>query len=195
MHRLQPFEQKQLSREIALMLRKDNVRNIRRQVSANGQKWEKRKKTREVAKPIRYVYRSRDGHVRELEMSSYRNEGDRIIGFDKEAGGIRTMLKSGMLRSLSPVHRTNSSAQNKKAQLMLTGMAQTRHMSAKGYPDAAVVEIGGRAARIARVHHYGLRDQVSAGGPVYQYPERPLLGISNQLADQVVDHILRRLAA
>lgn len=98
---LGPQAQKRLGRTISIELRKDNIRNIRHQVGPDGDRWEKRKVTRNLAKPIRYFYKARDGHEREIEMSSYRNDGDRIVGYDKEAGGIRTMLKKGMLRSLT----------------------------------------------------------------------------------------------
>ena len=47
--------------------------------------------------------------------------------------------------------------------------------------------------RIARVHHEGLRDQVAPGGAQYDYPERPLIGIPDALADELVDMILQRI--
>ncbi|MGK1240493.1 phage virion morphogenesis protein, partial [Klebsiella pneumoniae] len=34
--------------------------------------------------------------------------------------------------------------------------------------------------RIARVHHYGLRDRVSRKGPEVKYAERRLLGINDE---------------
>lgn len=73
----------------------------------------------------------------------------------------------------------------------------TRYLRVQGTAEAAVVEIAGRAARIARVHQDGLTDRVAPGGPEYRYPVRQLLGISDAdedaIADRVVEHLARRL--
>lgn len=73
----------------------------------------------------------------------------------------------------------------------------TRYLRVQGTAAAAVVEIAGRAARIARVHQYGLTDRVAPGGPEYRYPVRQLLGFSDAdedaIADRVVEHLARRL--
>lgn len=68
-----------------------------------------------------------------------------------------------------------------------------KHLKAKGFTDKAVVYFLSRATRIARVHHEGLRDQVAPGGAQYDYPERPLIGIPDALADELVDMILQRI--
>ncbi len=64
---------------------------------------------------------------------------------------------------------------------------------AKAQGDAAVVQFAGRADRIARVHHYGEQDRVAKNGPMYDYPERQLLGIPAEDADLLRDVILRHL--
>lgn len=63
----------------------------------------------------------------------------------------------------------------------------------KAQGDAAVVQFAGRADRIARVHHYGEQDRVAKNGPMYDYPERQLLGIPAEDADLLRDVILRHL--
>ncbi|UWE18090.1 phage virion morphogenesis protein [Herbaspirillum huttiense] len=47
--------------------------------------------------------------------------------------------------------------------------------------DANQASVGffGKVARIARVHHEGLQDQVAPRGPSYKYPARPLLGFTD----------------
>ncbi|MFV1134945.1 phage virion morphogenesis protein, partial [Klebsiella pneumoniae] len=50
-------------------------------------------------------------------------------------------------------------------------------------PDSASVEFEGRVQRIARVHHYGLRDRVSRRGPEVQYSHLRLLGINDEVED------------
>ena len=59
---------------------------------------------------------------------------------------------------------------------------------------SAVVGFTGRTERIARVHHFGLRDSVKPGGPEYDYPARPLLGISDDFTKRLQDRLLSHLA-
>ena len=58
----------------------------------------------------------------------------------------------------------------------------------------AVVAFAGRTERIARVHHFGLRDSVKPGGPQYDYPARPLLGISDDFTKRLQDRLLAHIA-
>lgn len=60
--------------------------------------------------------------------------------------------------------------------------------------QGAAVGIIGRSARIARVHQFGLRDQVESGGPSVQYPERVLLGFTDGDIERVRDLLLEHLA-
>lgn len=78
---------------------------------------------------------------------------------------------------------------------MFVRLRTARWLKARSSADEAVVEFVGAAARIARVHHGGLRDRVRPGGPEHQYAARPLLGINGDdiglLESLVVDHIAR----
>lgn len=193
LQRLSDTQRTRLAREIARDLRTVNAANIRAQRGPDGSRWESRKQQRTAATPIRWLYQARDGHKRELEMSSYRFEGDRIVGYDKEAGGIRTMLKAGLLRKLSPQYGSGpTAAQRRRAQLMMRGMVKKLQASAQG--SNAVVQFLGRTERIARIHHLGLRDKVQPGGPEYDYPERALLGFPAGFEDQLQARILQHLA-
>ncbi len=78
---------------------------------------------------------------------------------------------------------------------MFSRLRTARWLKARGTADEAVVEFVGYAARIARVHHGGLRDRVRPGGPEHQYAARPLLGLPADdiglLESLVIDHIAR----
>lgn len=78
---------------------------------------------------------------------------------------------------------------------MFDKLRAARHLRAQATSAAAVIAITGRAARIARVHQEGLRDQVEPGGPSVIYPRRELLGISDaereRILDTLVDHLTR----
>lgn len=193
LQRLSAGQMKRLAREVARDLRAAQATNIRAQRDASGTKWEQRKNTRNPVKPIRAIYKARDGHVRELEMANWRSTGAKIIGYDKEAGGIRTMVKERMLRKLTPKHGSApTAAQRRRAQLMMLGLV--KNLQARTQGQDAVVQFMSRAERIARVHHLGLRDRVSPRGPEYDYPERPLLGFPPGYTGQLGARILAHLA-
>lgn len=77
---------------------------------------------------------------------------------------------------------------------MFTRLRTMRYLKTKAYGDAAAVEFDPKARRIARVHHYGLRDRVSKKGPEVTYPARQLLGISDASDELVMNLIIEHLA-
>lgn len=191
--RLDGPARKQLAGTVGRELRKLQGQNIKAQRSADGQAWAPRKKTKTVAPAIRYFYKARDGHMREIEMSSYRNDGDRITGYDKEAKGIRTMLKVGMLRSL-PARSSVTAAQKTRAQRMLQRMAAPAQMKMRTTQEGAELSFAGRAERIAAVHHFGLRDKVRPGGQEVDYAARPLLDVGLKERHTVLDLVYQHLS-
>jgi len=60
---------------------------------------------------------------------------------------------------------------------MFSKLRTARYLKTRTTNDAAEVTFEGRVQRIARVHHYGLRDRVRKQGPEITYPRRILLGI------------------
>lgn len=76
---------------------------------------------------------------------------------------------------------------------MFSKLRTSRWMKVSSTSNEAVVQFVGQAARLAQVHHHGLRDRIRPGGPEHQYAERPLLGFSNAdisaLEVMVMDHI------
>ncbi|MEX1197798.1 MAG: phage virion morphogenesis protein [Pseudohongiellaceae bacterium] len=76
---------------------------------------------------------------------------------------------------------------------MFTKIRQAKHFKIQVTAGAARVGFFGRVAHIARVHQYGLRDRVSPDGPVYDYPQRKLLGFSEAdralVTNLLIDHL------
>ncbi|WP_342755514.1 phage virion morphogenesis protein [Pantoea sp. MBD-2R] len=71
-------------------------------------------------------------------------------------------------------------ARKKKGRIkreMFAKLRTAKYLKAKGSGDDAVVEFAGNVQRMARVHHYGLRDRPARGGKEVQYEARPLLGL------------------
>ncbi|MBC3911604.1 phage virion morphogenesis protein [Undibacterium sp. NL8W] len=61
----------------------------------------------------------------------------------------------------------------------------------KAKADGNGLEVGfyGRVARIARVHQYGLRDRVVAGGGDVQYEERLVLDLTLHAISKITDRL------
>ncbi len=97
-------------------------------------------------------------------------------------------------RKRQPDARGRIRAEAKRKSAMFTKLRTARHLKAEGTSEAAIVGFMGRTARIARIHHDGLADEVTAGGPVYRYPTRELLGISDNNVERVRDLLLAHLS-
>ena len=85
-------------------------------------------------------------------------------------------------------------ARTKKGRIrrqMFAKLRTTKYLKAVASQDAASVEIESRVQRIARVHHYGLRERVSRKGPEVKYAERRLLGINDEVEDITLDSLFR----
>ncbi|EAT4223246.1 phage virion morphogenesis protein, partial [Salmonella enterica] len=124
---------------------------------------------------IKFIW---NGEVRELKNwhGGRGKYGRTITGYDTDRNDIRTFYRSDIERYLAINTRSLRRDSTKKAP-MFERLRTLRYL--KMYPDQQGVSIGysGVAARIARVHQYGLRDQVGPGA-IAKYPQRELLGIS-----------------
>jgi len=63
---------------------------------------------------------------------------------------------------------------------MFAKLRTAKYMKTQASPNEAVIEFAGNVQRMARVHHYGLRDRPSRNGKEVQYESRPLLGMSER---------------
>lgn len=70
---------------------------------------------------------------------------------------------------------------------MFAKLRTTKYLKTAASADSASVQFEGKVQRIARVHHYGLRDRVSRKGPEVRYAERRLLGINNKMQSVIGD--------
>ncbi|MEH0832326.1 phage virion morphogenesis protein [Pectobacterium cacticida] len=77
---------------------------------------------------------------------------------------------------------------------MFKKLRTAKYLKAKGTADAASVEFIGRVQRIARVHHYGLRDRPSRNSADVQYEARPLLGFSEADISRVESEVIKHLS-
>ncbi|MEW5251507.1 phage virion morphogenesis protein [Microbulbifer discodermiae] len=76
----------------------------------------------------------------------------------------------------------------KRRRKMFPKLRNAQHLRVQSTADGIVVGFLGRAARVARVHHYGLRENG------IEYPQRQLLGFSSADQELVRDLLLKHLA-
>lgn len=85
-------------------------------------------------------------------------------------------------------------ARTKKGRIkrqMFTKLRTAKYLKTAASAESASVQFGGKVQRIARVHHYGLRDRVSRKGPEVRYTERKLIGINDEIRNSIEDILLR----
>ena len=99
--------------------------------------------------------------------------------------------RSRMMRQLAQELR-RTQQQNIRMQRNPDGSSYEPRTAAS--TDSASVQFEGKVQRIARVHHYGLRDRVSRKGPEVRYAERRLLGVNDDVEAMTRDMILQWLA-
>lgn len=78
---------------------------------------------------------------------------------------------------------------------MMAKLRQTRYLPISATADQASLTFAGRVLRIARVHQFGLPDRVAPGGPQHVYAERPLIGLSEELTDNIKRMVIEHLTA
>lgn len=85
-------------------------------------------------------------------------------------------------------------ARTKKGRIrrqMFAKLRTTAYLKTAANADSSSVQFNWKVQRIARVHHYGLRDRVSRKGPEVKYAERRLLGINDEVEDITLDSLFR----
>lgn len=90
------------------------------------------------------------------------------------------------------------SARSKKGRIrrgMFAKLKTAKYLKAQAGADAAEVAFVPGVQRLARVHHYGLRDRVSRRGPMVKYAERPLLGVNGEVEKNLREIIFRSLSS
>lgn len=76
---------------------------------------------------------------------------------------------------------------------MFTKLKTAKYLKAQANANQAEVSFTGQVQRLARVHHYGLRDKVNQRGTEVKFAERPLLGENSEVEDTVKDLLMRWL--
>jgi phage virion morphogenesis protein len=92
-----------------------------------------------------------------------------------------------------PRRVTARTKQGRIRRQMFAKLRTTKYLKAVASQDSASVEFESRVQRIARVHHYGLRERVSRKGPAIIYPHRRLLGSNPHVIELIHNNLYRWL--
>lgn len=87
-------------------------------------------------------------------------------------------------------------ARTKKGRIkrqMFSKLRTAKYLKTVASADSASVQFEGKVQRIARVHHYGLRDRVSRKGPEVRYVERNLLGVNSTVKNEVYNLLINTI--
>lgn len=98
--------------------------------------------------------------------------------------------------AFEPRKLSGRAKQGRVRRKMFSKLRTARYLKASATADSAQVyfDSSSKAMRIARIHHYGLRDRVSKFGPEVTYARRELLGITDASEETVLDIILNHLS-
>ena len=78
--------------------------------------------------------------------------------------------------------------------MMLSKLRTTRYLKTEHCTDQAIIAFNDQVGRTARVHQYGLSDQICKAGPKAQYPVRQLIGFSDTDLTLIEEAILSHLS-
>lgn len=80
-------------------------------------------------------------------------------------------------------------ARSKKGRIkrqMFAKLRTAKYLKTSASADSASVEFAGQVQRIARAHHYGLREKVNNSRRSIKYPKRNLLGFNSKFEVEAV---------
>lgn len=115
-----------------------------------------------------------------------------LTGFDEARGAVRSFYSEDIERYLNISFNERRQSVT-KPDPMFRRLRTARFLKVRASSDGTEVGFSGVAARIARVHQYGLRDKINSSGAMANYPRRELLGLSKAdrmaIAQQVIDSL------
>lgn len=119
--------------------------------------------------------------------------GRTLTGFDEERNAIRTFYRSDIERYIEINTRSVRRSTAKKVP-MFQRLRGYRFLKMRADGGGTSVGYDGVAARIARVHQYGQRDQVGPGA-FAKYPVRELLGFTAGDDRMITERVINSLGS
>ncbi|HET6536725.1 MAG TPA: phage virion morphogenesis protein [Sphingopyxis sp.] len=207
---LEGAQQKKLLGQISQTMRRSHQRRIASQTNPDGSKFAKRKPPKadrqQASHAKKFLYPAGGfGPPRLVVMKSWKKMGDdKFIGFDRRAGGMRTFVRSKIIKNL-PSDAGGSEGgggdggrgkgRSIRRGAMFRKIRTGRYLRAGQAPDEAWIGFVGLLGQIASVHQYGLKDKPGPFAEAVDYPQRELLGLSEKDRDDLMDAVIEHLMA
>ncbi|MBQ0955317.1 phage virion morphogenesis protein [Serratia symbiotica] len=179
------------ARAVGQALRRSQQQRIKAQKNPEGSPYATRhRRVLRSQQGIAFVWQ---GEVRRLKNwhGGRGKYGRTITGFNEERNDIRTFYRSDIERYIEINTRSVRRSTAKKVP-MFQRLRGYRFLKMRADATAVSVGFDGVAARIARVHQYGQRDQIGPGS-FAKYPVRELLGFTaadeRMITEQVVSSL------
>lgn len=86
-----------------------------------------------------------------------------------------------------PRRVTARTKQGRIRRKMFAKLKTTKYLKAQASVDQAEIAFVPAVQKLARVHHYGLRDRVNRSGTTAKYAERTLLGFNNDAKSKITE--------
>ncbi|EOD8895654.1 phage virion morphogenesis protein [Klebsiella pneumoniae] len=187
-----PAGRQRTARNVGTMLRRSQSQRIGKQTAPDGTPYPKRsRRVLRLQAGIGFIWQGEKRRLR--NWRAVRGSRERMLtGFDEDRGAVRSFYTEDIERYLNISF--NERRQNiTKPDPMFRRLRTARFLKVSATPGGAEVGFSGVAARIARVHQFGLRDKVNDSGAMATYPRRELLGLSKAdrmaIARQVIDSL------
>ncbi|WP_440589205.1 phage virion morphogenesis protein [Klebsiella pneumoniae] len=164
------------ARAVGRALRRSQQRRIAAQQNADGTTYQaRRRRVIRVQQGMKFLW---NGEARTLKnwQHGQGKYGKTITGYDQDRKAIRTFYRSDIARYLE-IKTGHVSQSRQKNAPMFARLRTARYMKLRADASGVAVGFSGLAARIARVHQLGLRDQVGPNVET-EYPVRELLGFT-----------------
>ncbi|EMF0743461.1 phage virion morphogenesis protein [Klebsiella aerogenes] len=187
-----PARRLRTARGIATTLRRTQSQRIGRQVAPDGTPYPRRhRRVLRSQAGIGFIWQGEERRLRNWRATRG-SRGRMLTGFDEGRGAVRSFYRADIERYLD-ISFNETRRDTTKADPMFRRLRTARFLKARATSEGASVGFTGVAARIARVHQYGLRDRVNDSGAMASYPRRELLGLSKtdrmMIARQVIDSL------
>lgn len=181
-----------IARKLAQDLRRAQQARIRSQKAPDGTAWTpRRRRVTRIQERIRFIWNNEARTLKNWHHDTGKY-GRTITGWDEDKNNIRTFYRDDIDRFLEIRTRRINQDSTKRAP-MFVKLRTARYLKARADASGVTVGYNGVAARIARVHQFGERDQV-APGIFTDYPVRELLGISQADERLIYNTVLGRIA-
>lgn len=189
---MSPAGRQRTARSVGTMLRRSQSQRIGRQEAPDGSKFPpRRRRVLRSQAGIGFVWQGENRRLRNWRAVRGRR-GRMLTGFDEERGAVRSFYREDIERYLD-INFNETRRNTTKADPMFRRLRTARFLKTRTTADGAEVGYSGVAARIARVHQFGLRDKINDSGAMATYPRRELLGLSKAdrmaIARQVIDSL------